>query len=254
MPAKLVDITKHFIPDLEEYFFPERNAAALALYWDSIVVPALTTLNAELDRTRRSKDSLDWFFIDPVADLHKATLGGFLLAVQSMWEREVRALLTKREIKLHGGAQVRDIQRGPWEILQQHFERLLGLPLRSFDSFNDLLILQNVANALRHGKGSASTWVQHHHPELAVITELVDGTENAQPGQIGTPEDRLGPALVLREQVLHQMIDAVRWFWLDMECIRIHSFSAKSHHVELKLADWPNVRASRAAARVWTPH
>lgn len=253
MPAKTVDITKHVIPDLEEYFFPERNAAALALYWDSIVVPALRTLNEELDRTRRSKDGVDWFFVDPLADLNKATVGGFLLAVQSMWEREVRALLTRRETKLHGGVQVKDIQRGPWEVLQQHFERLMGLPLRSFDAYNDLQILQYVANALRHGQGAAATWVRQRHPELGVITDLVDGTENAQPGQIDTPEDRLGPALVLREQVLHQMIDAVRWFWLDMECIRINSFSAKGPGVELKLADWPNVRASRAANRVWTP-
>lgn len=251
------DVTTHVIDDLEDYFFPGQHALALELYWNSVVRPALSTLNGEMERIRKSEEPTDVFLVDNLAKLLKHSVAGYLLTVQSMWERELREMLVRRELKRSTATQADAIRLARWSEHPQtgllaHFERLMHIPLKSFDSFDDLTLLQRLGNAIRHGAGPATEWIRKYHPALCVITDQTDGTENTQPGSYGASEDRLEPAMKLREAVLHQMIDSVRWFWEDMELIRCNSFSSKHWTVQQKLDAWPDTRRSRAVNRVWT--
>ena len=87
-----------------------------------------------------------------------------------MWERGLRAMLIRREKKLAQTPQPQALERATWggksPSLQDHFVRLMGVPLYAFDSYSDLDFLQNLGSAIRHGDGVAARKVHQLCPKL----------------------------------------------------------------------------------------
>ena len=266
MPRPVTDITSHVVADYNSLGSPADHHLALGLYWTDVVAPSLGALKDELHKTRSSEDPLDGFFVNDIAELMKVSASGFLIAIQSMWERGLRRLLVDRDWTLMIGpwsndtrkARAETLQKAKWlraagdsaPDLHQHFERLVGIPLMCFDAYADLCILQDAGNAIRHGEGPSMTRLLNAHPELRYVVADSALRDEAWTGAGVQPEER---AAAVQEAFVEQMLDASRWFWEDLENIRCNSFGRKGASVLKTLAVWPDKRKARAASRVWSP-
>jgi hypothetical protein len=171
-------------------------------------------------------------------------------------------MLRLRDEKLCQGANSSAIERATWggktQELQRQFQRLIGVPVESFDSYPDLNLLQNLGSAIRHGDGHAARTVYNICPTLW-FNWLAPGTEiKAGNFHLAIPND--GPthpsfeSITLTEALLDQMILSVQWFWEDLELMRCNSFKQKNHTVVEKLTRWPTERDDRVGKRHWSPN
>lgn len=234
---------------------------SLELFRNKVVRPSLAALDHELQILRQSEDPI-WVFLEgDYAELFNKTLQGYLLATQSMWERGLRALLSERNRRLNEGARVKAIQSARWSIaqdgLQAHFKDLLGIDLAAFDTYADLDLLQNLANAIRHGDGTSSQKVYRMCPGLWLNWLPPGSILQGGPFSIQVPLD--APAfppfesISLPQALLEQLIQSAIWFWDDIEHIRCNSFSRKHPTVEHKIKKWKKEREQRPNNRFWNP-
>lgn len=253
------DITNYAWLDHESVGFPDSHLQSLELFREKVVRPSLQALDAEITRLHASDEPAEIFITDDYAELFQTTVEGYLIAVQSMWERGLRAMLIQRERKLTDTPNAHALERATWEgkpqSLQDHFVRLMGVPLHAFDIFPDLDILQNLANAIRHGDGASARKVHELCPKLWFHWIEPGEVLVAGPYRIVGPHD--GPkhppfeAITLPERLLEQMIQSAMWFWEDIELMRCNSFKRKSPIVVAKISTWQACRVRRCSARVW---
>ncbi len=261
MTSQELDLHSIALLEHESIGLPETHVRALALFRDSVVRPSLLVVDGEIRANDASDEPGAAFFEGDLAELHQATVEGYLLTVQSMWERGLRGLLVKRDKRLCGGQNVERLHRANWSNdtkgLQSHFERLLAVPLSAFDSYSDLDLLQNLGNAIRHGDGQSAKRVHELAPSLWWNWFPPGTTYDAGPFKVSVPAD--WPAhpsfdkVTLTEAVLEQMIHAVSGFWTDIECIRCNSFRRIDETVRRRLDAWPAEREQRRRTRFWTP-
>jgi len=255
------DITNYAWLDHDSIGLPDSHLESLKLFRERVVHPSLQALDAEITKLQGSNDPAAVFFSDDYAALFQTTIEGYLIAVQSMWERGLRAMLIRRAKKLAQTPEPQALERATWggrsPSLQDHFVKLMGVPLHAFDSYPDLDFLQNLGNAIRHGDGAAARKVHQLCPKLwfnwiAPGKEIVAG-----PFRVIVPHD--GPKnppfglITLPESVLEQMIQSVMWFWEDIENMRCNSFKHKHHSVVAKISAWHVSRLHRHSLRVWHP-
>lgn len=239
------------------------HVGALALYSDSVVRPSLRALSDKIDELQRSDDDRAEFELLDYEPMYQSTVEGYLLAVQSMWERGLRGLLINRAKRLSKGADYATLlQRANWADVKRpdlhgYFQELIGLPLMSFYSHADLDLLQLLGSALRHGNGQASRKLHEKCPSLWVHW-LAPGTRI----EVGTlrlempadaPKHPDFELITLSSAVLEQMIQSVVWFWEDIEYIRCNSFKRKHATVVASLQQQMLERPNRPAKRVWSP-
>jgi hypothetical protein len=258
-----VDLHSFELLDHDSLGLPEAHVRALELFRNSVVRPSLSAVEREIEDNAKSDDPGAVFFDSDLADLHHDTVEGYLLTVQAMWERGLRALLVKRERALCGGERVDLLRKAHWSQaagakgLQGHFERLLGIPMSAFDSYGDLDLLQNLGNAIRHGDGQSAERVHQLAPSLWWNWLPPGESFTAGPFTITIPGDwPRHPSfdkVTLGQDILEQMIRSVSGFWMDLELLRCNSFRRKHESVERRLAAWPGERELRRASRIWTP-
>lgn len=253
------DITNYAWLDHESVGFPSSHLYTLKLFKERVVEPSLQALDTEITRLQASGDPAAEFLCDDYAALYQTSIEGYLIAVQSMWERGLRSMLILRDKKVSQNPNSSVLERASWgetpRSVQDHFHRLMGVPLQAFDSYPDLNILQNVASAIRHGDGVAARKVYKSCPKLW-FNWLPPGEELvAQRFRLSIPADAPAHpsfgAITLPRAMLTQMIQSVMWFWEDIECMRCNSF--KKHHptVLATVSRWRIARAGRHNARVW---
>jgi hypothetical protein len=238
------------------------HARSLELFQDSVIHPSLRALDAEIARLEGSEEPGAEFFVSDLGELYQASVEGYLLTVQSMWERGLRSMLVARERRLHAGDAEGKLQRAVWHDakggdLHAHFKRLMGFPLTVFDAYCDLDFLQCLASAIRHGDGPSARRVHELCPGLwwnwiDPDETLVAGPIRLQPSP-GSPKHPSFSSITLPEDLLEQMTQAVLWFWEDVDNLRCSSFTCKHHTVVERLDAWPAERALREGKRVWSP-
>ncbi len=250
-----MDIYQFALLDHESLGFPETHARSLMLFRDSVVRPSLRAVDLEIDTFERSEEPEAMFFHEDLADLFQESVAGYLLTVQSMWERGLRTLMIKRDFRLRNGENIVKIQRAPWETLSKHFDDLMGFPLEAFDSYNDLYLLHNLGNAIRHGNGPSAIKVHELAPTLWMFWMPPNTTYQAGPFSIKIPaDDPTHPPfenITLFESLLEQMILSVTWFWMDLEYIRCVSFHSASDQISNQLTIWAEERINRRTSRYW---
>ncbi|MGQ0597129.1 hypothetical protein [Aquabacterium sp.] len=261
MAVTISDIATYAWLDPDSVGSPTSREHSLALLRDSVIHPSLRALDAEIDALRKSDEPAADFYAEDLADLFQTTVEGYLLTVQSMWERGLRGMLILRENALSKGANLTTVERASWvgqsPNLHDHFERLMGVSLQSFDSYADLDLLQSFGNAIRHGDGSAARRVHQLCPSLWWNWMAPGETLVAGPFRITMPEDSPKhpsfASITLPESVLDQMIESVLWFWEDIENMRCNSFRQKHVSVVQSLASWEEKRQRRQGNRMWSP-
>lgn len=143
------------------------HANAVRLYMNSVVGPALDAIDARHAELERDDDPVAAFMKADVEQLRKSAFEAFALAIQSLWERQLREFLMgcARELKC-SDALVKSLATDDWTKLVKHFGDLRGVPLEVFDSFEELDLLQLLGNACRHGEGKSATMLHARWPEL----------------------------------------------------------------------------------------
>lgn len=260
---RVTNISSFTWADYESIDSPVTHITALELYRDSVVRPSLKILDTKIDELQRCDQvSADFELLD-YAPLFQSTVEGYLLAVQSMWERGLRGMLVNRAKQLSKPERyIGALQRAKWNDNTQSdlhlcFEELLGLSLKAFDSYGDIEILQIIGNALRHGDGASARKLHERCPSLW-SNWLAPGTEiELGPFRVSIPPDAPKHPkfadITLTQSVLEQLMQSLIWFWEDLEHIRCNSFRQKHTSVVEKLDLWKMARLARPGNRVWNP-
>lgn len=260
MTTSKFDPAQHRLPDSDAIGLVITQVYMLELYTDSVIRPSLAALDRRLEECDTSDDEGAVFMHADLADIYQSTVEGYLLTLQSMWERGLRRMLVSCDQKLSAGQNKNAIQKAHWAAdakgLQAHFARLLSFPISDMHAYRDLDILQNLGNAIRHGDGTSAKrvhelapnlWVQWLAPgtviEIGPITHTVSLSAPAHPSF---------EAITLEVAVLEQMILAVLDFWMDLECLRCHSFRDIHPSTVRQLEVWEQEREARRASRHWT--
>lgn len=261
MENHATDISTFTWTEHESIGSPTSHIIALELYRDSVVRPSLNALSEKIDELHRSdEDSADFELLD-YAPLFQSTVEGYLLAIQSMWERGLRSMLISRAKRIsRGETYVGALQRANWSggrqpDLLHYFRELVGLSLQTFDSFGDIDILQIFGNVLRHGDGPSAQKLHERCPSLWWNWLGPNARIDVGPISITIPADVPKHPnfadITLPEAVLEQMMQSVIWFWEDIEHIRCNSFKRKHTSVVEKLDRWKLERLDRPKKRVW---
>lgn len=204
----------------ESIGFPSNNIASLCLFRDSVVRPSLNALDFEIERLQGSANPAANSFADDYAEIFQTTVEGYLITVQSMWERSLRSMLILRGKELGQDANLKKIERATWEILQDHFQRLMGVSLQEFRSYLDLDFLQTLANAIRHGDGPSARKLHQLRPDLwfnwIASSQKIEAGSFQIIASLDGPEAPSFNSITLSESMLEQIIESVICFWADV--------------------------------------
>lgn len=268
MNASIGNIATYMWLDHNSIGSPTSHDSALLLFRDSVIRPSLRVLESAIDDLRNGDDEVAAAFLaEELAEVFQATVEGYLLTVQSMWERGLRGLLILRDKKLCNSGNVASLEGAHWgtkpqqgkrKTLQDHFQWLMGVSIQDFDTYADLDLLQSFGNAIRHGDGNAARRIHQLCPSLW-WNWMPPGTKVAAGAFRFTmpndsPRHPTFASITLPLSVLEQMIQSVLWFWEDIENMRCNSFKNKHVSVVRKLAMWEEHRLRRESSRVWTPN
>lgn len=247
------------------------HISSIETFRSSVIDPLLKNLDEEISKYQNDDEPGAAVYGDHLAEIFQRAVESFLLSIQAMWERGIRGMLIRREKKLNNGKYVLEIQKAKWSSrpelyrlgksrkkmdIQEHFEYLMGISLLDFHMYQDIDLLQNFGNAIRHGDGTAAEKIHQQCPSLWVFWMPPGTTFNAGPFQYTTAVD--GPkfpsfdSITLAEDVLTQMVESVLWFWRDIEGIRLTSLRTSSDNINASaIEEWHKERSCRQ--RIWTP-
>lgn len=240
------DITKHVLSDCESVGMLFIHVRSFE-YFRHHVDESLCALDKKVNELETADEPGAVFLAYHINDLRKRVIEGHMLTLQSMWERGLREMLVSCENKLNNGLQCEYIEKAQWKgksrkngaYIQDHFQRLIGISLDSFSSYDDLHFLQTIGNAIRHGDGVAAKDIYDLSPSL---WPFANGSSNTPRfNQIDIPLS-----------ALKQMIQSVIWFWIDIDNIRCNSFDNKADSIIQKLSGWRGDIARRASERIWS--
>ena len=167
-----------------------------------------------------------------IEDVLRETKMAFALAVQSIWERQLRSYLLGCARDLRPKEQASNkIERADWEGLRKLFRDLRGIRLEAFPSFEVLDTLWLLGNACRHGDGASAVELARRCPDLWRPISSMPFSD--QPLQVN--HQPVGTMEVTVER-LHGFVHAIVEFWQDAEYIYNESIQSKDPSLEARLA------------------
>ncbi|WP_306553382.1 hypothetical protein [Acidovorax sp.] len=214
-----------------------RNRAVVQDFLQDVVQPSFVALQARIDRLQveAETDQSVGFLISDVEELRIETSQAFCLAVQSIWERQLRTYVA-------GCADVLEEQQRPdhvaqarhvkWSNVEEAFFRVRGIRLNQMPGYPELSLLHVLGNACRHGPGPSMDRLRENHPEL---------WPGSSPGNV---YGGIGP--VVPVDLLERFCEAIQAFWDEAEYIYCESITAKHSTLERRLQQ---ERAERAGAK-----
>lgn len=246
MTAAPIDIETFTWQNLSADVHLALHANSVRLYLDSVVKPAMDAIDATHAELASSDEPGAEFMLADVEDLHRSTVEAFALAIQSLWERQLREFLKgcARDLK-RDEAFIASLATADWTKLVKVFGELRGLPLQAFDSFEDLELLQLLGNACRHGDGKSARLLFARWPDLwpmwpPALPELWDG-----PPLKNMPAHPPFSQISVPRALLDRLGNAVIWFWEDHNYVYTNSISRKHESVPRKLKAMREERARR---------
>jgi hypothetical protein len=229
-----------------------RNGQMAQSYIQDIVEPSLTAMEAHISRMRgRKGDPIAAFGIGPSEELLRATLTGYCLSIQAMWEKQIRGYLKSCAQELKAHPDVADtIPTADWKLVDSIFNQLRGVPLTAFEEYPALNKLQLLGNVCRHGSGPSLDRLVSVHPELWA---LEPNPRFAPPPSPGLPLDPVCAAenLLVPIDLLKSFAAAIDSFWREIHYIYKESLEPRPEPLERLLVEERRMRAGRG--RPWDP-
>lgn len=196
-------------------------------YWRNVALPALASADIEVEQALAATEtdvSAVFVHTDRV-DQHQVTALTMGIALQSLWERQLRRYLGA--CVASDEAMQKRVQKVPWTDLQKLFYVLRGVPLKAFASFPDLDLLSQIGNVCRHGDGITADRLWKTHPELWPYSE-----NQGQPGAAPPVEH-----IHLGTDLLSRLADAVATFWAFISYLYTENLRVKHPSVERRLPE-----------------
>lgn len=201
-------------------------------YVREVVEPSLLPLENQIVRMREQPDDpVAVFGIGLAEELLRATLMGYCLSIQALWENQIRRYLQRCAYDLKKEATLQQqIPRATWRELDAIFLELRGVPLTAFDEYRNLNLLQLLGNVCRHGNGSSLHRLTVEYPELWA-QQLIP----APPPLIGSHAElvRTAENLKIPLSLLKSLVAAIDSFWRETEYIYKESIERKVIHWRL---------------------
>ncbi len=216
------------------------HARTLRSYAADVIDPAIAVLETKIDALGRSDAPGDVFAQADMRDVLRETKMAFGLAIQSIWERQLRDYLSRCVADLRPEkALATAVQRGDWKTLCELFADLRGIRLDAFPSYEELETLHILGNACRHGNGPAAAKLAARCPEFwptyPPLPRELPGAKMLSVGMMDVPAPRL-----------QGFTTAIATFWDDATYIYNESIDPKH---ETLLAHLEQERARRT----WLP-
>ncbi len=196
-------------------------------YWRNVALPALVSADIEVEQALAATEtdvSAVFVHTDRV-DQHQVTALAMGIALQSLWERQLRRYLGASVV--NDEAMQKRVQKAPWTELQKLFHLLRGVPLQAFANFPDLDLLSQIGNVCRHGDGTTADRLWKSHPALWPYSE-----NHGQPGAAPAVE-----YMHLSTELLSQLADAVATFWAFISYLYTENLRVKHPSVERRLPE-----------------
>jgi hypothetical protein len=211
------------------------NAKVVTAYLEEVVRPSLAALDRQIESLKGEQRAFAVIAADEVQMLLRATIEAYCLAVQSLFERQLREYLSGCARILQPEL-VPEIHKATWDKLNKHFQVLRGLALADFQQFDSLDYLQLLGNVCRHGEGRSLTKLHEKHPELW------PGLGHQIPGPDGKPMPFVPSAynLVLVRGQLETFVESIVGFWEVVDYIYNESIDNKSEALVRRLPELRN--------------
>ncbi|SET44033.1 hypothetical protein [Pseudomonas graminis] len=206
-----------------------------------VINPSLDALDVQVKHWEESDDPVSHFILSDLSELIYKTRMAFCLAIQSLWEQQIRTYLAGclQQLSINpfpvsnrrGAHSVQTVFWG--DELNTVFERLRGIPLPSFASFESLDLLMLVGNVCRHGDGCSSVrlwsirrdlWPAYHNADNEFLRSTLTG--EAPPVQ----------SMQIPREMLEDFVDKICLFWEDTNYIYEESIEPKHPSLEARLA------------------
>jgi hypothetical protein len=220
-------------------------------YIRDVVEPSVTAMESQIASMRgRMDDPVAVFGIAPAEGLLRATLTGYCLSIQAMWEKQIRLYLDRCAQDLEAGpATVGRIPRADWTMLDSLFNQLRGVPLTAFEEYPILNKLQLLGNVCRHGGGPSLRRLIAQHPELWPREPNSQFSLPLPPAP--APLVRTTENLLVSLDLLQSFAAAIDSFWRETEYIYHESIESRPEPLERLLVQERKKRAGRG--RPWDP-
>lgn len=220
-----------------------RHGLTVTSYLDKVVLPAITLLENRITELGRNEEPAAAFIQADMVVVLRETKKAFGLAIQSIWERQLRDYLKGCAAELKPAESLADkIGQARWADLCALFVELRGIRLDAFPSYNELETLHHLGNACRHGNGPSAVKLARRCPDLwpeyAQVSPIMDTAPATSPPSVENmdiPTDRL-----------RAFVTAISNFWDDATYIYNESIERKHPSLETRLA-------RERAERSWLP-
>jgi hypothetical protein len=226
-----------------------RNGQMALSYIRDIVEPSVAAMENHIASMRgRKEDPVAVFGIAPAEWLLRATLMGYCLSIQAMWEKQIRLYLDRCAQDLEAGpAVVGRIPRADWTLLDSLFNQLRGVPLTAFEEYLTLNKLQLLGNVCRHGGGPSLARLIAQHSELWYR----EPNSQFAPPVPPAPLVRTAENLQISVDLLRSFAAAIDSFWRETQYIYHESIEPRPEPLERLLVEERKKRAGRG--RPWDP-
>ncbi|KIZ40328.1 hypothetical protein OO17_17965 [Rhodopseudomonas palustris] len=209
--------------DIYAVFYPRT----LHNYLENVIAPALLAIETSISDLAQSAEGWAPFALSDMEVVRCETLLASSLAVQSLWERQLRTYLQACASQLRPGDECeQQAQHTSWQKVENAFSELRQIPLSAFPSHPKLTELNLLGNVARHGGGASEKALRKLRPDFWLNP------------QITTPMVSLDH--------LRDFVAAIIAFWEDAETIYLESLDRKHENVVAELA-------RRRAAGRWFP-
>lgn len=204
-------------------------------YWSKVVMPALSSAEAEVVYWANSDEGGACFVHSDRIDQRAITAAAMCLSIQSIWERQLRRYLLTCVGYASEDSHLRElIQKESWKKLQALFLKVRGVPMTAFLTYPDLDLLSTLGNACRHGDGASATSLWNSHPELwpAYCRDPIVLDVASIAGRKGAPSVS---EMNIETSLLERLVGAIASFWEMVGYLYHESLRGKHCSLEARL-------------------
>ncbi|MGY2964652.1 hypothetical protein ACVWZP_005601 [Pseudomonas sp. TE36184] len=219
--------------------YAHNNGDTVRDFMSLVVQPSLAALERKRQELARAAqdDVVFHFALSDHEGLIQRTYMTFALAIQSLWEQQIRSYLIcclgRHTIE---GVTLKKLETATWGTkLNALFFKVRGIELSSFDSYPALTQLQMLGNACRHGDGDSARDLHTLHPELWPTPIQFPWLDSSMepPSPPKPPVQHLQITL----EILTRYVSAIALFWLDMDRLGMESLLDKQPDMQYRVAE-----------------